>query len=433
MAANDIIGKHVFDVVKSFGHSVKLFTLKGKYTMDPLDAAHIYLKDLGSMLIIDPNKVSLYLGRQADYKDLKKMINKMKQVVKKFGYNWRIKQYGKHLIPKDFAYKIEQDTYTMNDLTEAFQKPFGSTKTSYITCESARLIIKHKHEVNEELRGARSRNIQQIFIESNGEKNKLPFTNLTAAKAMLRHVSEGGNIFDNFGNYITETIQNIGNLNKFVKYSIVNNLVNENNQDLVEACNIKKQTMRENLKKIVSKKGYFESLDQFTPVVNEEQDIKDLEEMFTVRTLDKTVSETLPLVAQIASEISESNKRHNLFNNFLTQLEENNILVKQFKNNDPDNPNNFTFETNDLQAQQLINYFAKHVVSEDQRNMLESIALNYPLYDSEQKNSIIQNILGKIQVNEENNPKDLTERMINKLKKDVNNLVDESVFFAIEK
>ena len=65
--------------------------------------------------------------------------------------------------------------------------------------------------------------------------------------------------------------------------------------------------------------------------------------------------------------------------------------------------------------------------------MLESIALNYPLYDSEQKNSIIQNILGKIQVNEENNPKDLTERMINKLKKDVNNLVDESVFFAIEK
>ena len=191
--------------------------------------------------------------------------------------------------------------------------------------------------------------------------------------------------------------------------------------------------MRENLKKIVSKKGYFESLNQFTPVVNEEQDIKDLEEMFTVRTLDKTVSETLPLVAQIASEISESNKRHNLFNNFLTQLEENNILVKQFKNNDPDNPNNFTFETNDLQAQQLINYFAKHVVAEDQRNMLESIALNYPLYDSEQKNSIIQNILGKIQVNEENNPKDLTERMINKLKKDVNNLVDESVFFAIEK
>lgn len=431
MAANDIIGKHVFDVVKSFNHAVKLFTEKGKYTVDPLDAAHIYLKDIGSMIIIDPEKVSFYLGRQAEYKQEKNMINKMKNIVKKFGYNWRIKQYGKTLTPKDFAYKIEQDTYTMNDLTEAFQKPFGSTKTSYITCESSRLIIKHKNEVNEELRGARSRNIQQIFIESNGEKNKLPFTNLTAAKAMLRHVSEGGNIYDNFGNYISETIQNINNLNKFVKYSIANNLVNENNQDLVEACSYKKKNMRENLKKIVSKKGYFESIEQFTPVVNEEQDTKELEEMFTVRTLDKNVADTLPLVAQIANEISESNKRHNLYNNFLSQLEENSILVKQFKNNDPDNPNNFTFETNDLQAQQLINYFAKHVVAEDQRNMLESIALNYPLYDNVQKNNIIQNILGKIQVNENEKPKDLSENVLGKLKKNVDKLVDESVFFAI--
>ena len=33
------------------------------------------------------------------------MINKIKRVVKKFGYNWRIKQYGKQLTPKDFAYK----------------------------------------------------------------------------------------------------------------------------------------------------------------------------------------------------------------------------------------------------------------------------------------------------------------------------------------
>jgi hypothetical protein len=62
--------------------------------------------------------------------------------------------------------------------------------------------------------------------------------------------------------------------------------------------------------------------------------------------------------------------------------------------------------------------------------MLESIALNYPLYDSEQKNSIIQNILGKITVNEQDKSKDLSESMINKIKKNVNAMVDESVFFT---
>jgi len=430
MAAQDIVSKHVFDIIKSFSHSVKIFTDQGKYTIDPLDAAHIYITNLGSMIIIEPESVKMYLGRQADYQDVKEMINKIKKTVKKFGYKWQVKQYGRHLVPKDFAFRIKQDTYTMNDLNEAFQKPFGSTKTSYITCESARLIIKHKTEVNEELRGSRSRNIHQIFIESNGERNKLPFNNLTAAKAMLRHVSEGGYVYDDFGNYITETIKNINSLNKFVKYSVTNNLVNENSQDIIEACASKKHKMRENLKKIVTKKGYSESKENFVPTISETQDTSELEEMFTVRTIDETVADTLPLVAQIAQEISESNKRQNLYNNFLTQLEENSIIVKKIKNNDPDNPNNFTFESNDLQAQQLINYFAKHVVAEDQRNMLESIALNYPLYDSEQKNSIIQNILGKITVNEQDKSKDLSESMINKIKKNVNAMVDESVFFT---
>ena len=207
-------------------------------------------------------------------------------------------------------------------------------------------------------------------------------------------------------------------------------VVNENSQDIIEACASKKHKMRENLKKIVTKKGYFESKENFSPTLSETQDTSELEEMFTVKTIDETVADTLPLVAQIAQEISESNKRQNLYTNFLTQLEENSIIVKKIKNNDPDNPNNFTFESNDLQAQQLINYFAKHVVAEDQRNMLESIALNYPLYDSEQKNSIIQNILGKITVNEQDKSKDLSESMINKIKKNVNSMVDESVFFT---
>src|SRR5210317_2076016 len=104
MAAKDIVSKHVFDIIKSFSHSVKIFTDQGKYTVDPLDAAHIYITDLGSMIIIEPESVRMYLGRQADYNDTKEMINKIKNTVKKFGNKWQIKQYGRHLVPKDFAF-----------------------------------------------------------------------------------------------------------------------------------------------------------------------------------------------------------------------------------------------------------------------------------------------------------------------------------------
>ena len=47
--------------------------------------------------------------------------------------------------------------------------------------------------VNEEQRGARSRNISSIFVENaEGERFKYPYKHLNGARAMARHVSHGG-------------------------------------------------------------------------------------------------------------------------------------------------------------------------------------------------------------------------------------------------
>jgi hypothetical protein len=77
---------------------------------------------------------------------------------------------------------------------------YGTHKTSYQRIGNARLAIKHTQPINVESIGGRSQKIGAIYIESpEGERFKYPYRHLAGARAMARHVSEGGNAYDDFG------------------------------------------------------------------------------------------------------------------------------------------------------------------------------------------------------------------------------------------
>ena len=60
----------------------------------------------------------------------------------------------------------------MSDVMKEGLSPLeGSSRTSRQTLENVRLIVKHRNAVNEESRGARSRNISAIFVEKYGSLN----------------------------------------------------------------------------------------------------------------------------------------------------------------------------------------------------------------------------------------------------------------------
>jgi len=70
---------------------------------------------------------------------------------------------------------------------------YGTTKTSFQTVGEARLVIKHSAPVNPAVAGGRTHRIESLFIESSaGERFKYPIKHLNGARAMARHVSEGG-------------------------------------------------------------------------------------------------------------------------------------------------------------------------------------------------------------------------------------------------
>ena len=75
----------------------------------------------------------------------------------------------------------------------------GTAKRSYENLDKTRLIIRHSGKVDETVPGARSRRIDSLYIENeDGERFKYPLTHLAGARAMMRHVANGGRPHDEF-------------------------------------------------------------------------------------------------------------------------------------------------------------------------------------------------------------------------------------------
>jgi hypothetical protein len=121
-----------------------------------------------------------------------------------------------NLNKRDYKFLANNRT---GDETMAESKMYGTTKTSYQRIGNARLAIKHLAPINTESATGRTQKINAIFIESpTGERFKYPFKHLSGARAMARHVSEGGTAYDDFGKHIAGLSEEISKLRKFNQY-----------------------------------------------------------------------------------------------------------------------------------------------------------------------------------------------------------------------
>ena len=122
----------------------------------------------------------------------------------------------------------------------------GTAKRSYENLDKTKLIIRHKGKVDETVPGARSRQIQSLYIENeDGERFKYPLTHLAGARAMVRHVANGGRPHDEFGQHIIQTSEDIAKLNSFSRYVGNKDQLNDNAGDIIEQTKMKLENLRE--------------------------------------------------------------------------------------------------------------------------------------------------------------------------------------------
>ena len=155
---------------------------------------------------------------------------------------------------KDFT-KLKHGMRVMNTVNEnIFESYYGGKRVSYNkAAEGAKLKIRHSKKLEET--DPRYRFVEELFVEtSSGERFKLPFKNLNAAKAMVRHVSEGGTPYDAFGQHIHNMVKEMNSITHFVRKH--NRNLDEDVITLVTDAKNRRSEIKRNLKSLSSKRGY---------------------------------------------------------------------------------------------------------------------------------------------------------------------------------
>jgi len=288
------VAERVFNLLTGLGYNVKGYNTEGKLVIDPTEAERILVDDPNILIRLDRQNEELKLSVGSEVDD--KVRLQLKDIADEYLLNFDFRKFGKKLKAKSEQRDIAQKAGTdMGDVMEGFGAMTGSSKTSYQPLDNIKLVVKHKNAVNEESRGARSRNIHSILIQRGDERFKMAENNLKAARAMARHLQMGGDVHDTIGTSITEMASEQRKLREFVKYVRTAKLVNEDNSEYVDLAVENINNIRNTLDKLCGVKTYANAVEQVEDRQSAQvlEDDIDLESKFVQTHFDDRVANAM--------------------------------------------------------------------------------------------------------------------------------------------
>jgi hypothetical protein len=309
MAINyDTIASEVFNQLAGAGNEVIAYDDTGKRVLDTDKARRFYSINNKMMVIInqDEKAIQVKFGPSSNKGLVDKFVTALKNsdngIAKKYILGVDVMPYSN----KDIEPKV---------MAESLSAAMGSVKTSYQQTEGARLIIRHRNPVNEEVRGSRSRHIKALFIEnSQGERFKYPFEHLLAARAMTHHVAEGGTPYDELGSKIVSLSEERERLLKVARY-IKSNGLQEQAGDV-------NSVVKGRLDEIKSVLGRYNP-DSLRKDVYEEDatEVDSLKEKLTKNVFDESIQDMLPKLGGYLRAYNQRQAAQESFDQLQQQVE----------------------------------------------------------------------------------------------------------------
>lgn len=320
----EVIAQDIFDKVRSRFSNLEMGDENGNVTSDPKNSRFfdfdfaIEGNNLGrvSISINERGALKLYYGQGilegSDgitqglwYEFLKEMRFFAKRRMLRFDTRDITKG---NLNKSDFQYLATTGSKE-NNMNES-AKMYGTPHKSYRKLENTRLVVKHSKAVDEGTPGSRSRNIEALFIENQeGERFKYPFIHLAGAKAMQRHVANGGVPYDPAGKAIMGLSEKIAQLSAFKRHASRHDGLNSESHSIIERANMKLESLKKECD-MLSRQGYYESWkENFVPIEESTEidlvTLEDYKAKFTVKHFDESLLDVFPLLHSIMSENSE--------------------------------------------------------------------------------------------------------------------------------
>ena len=332
MDAINNISTDLFYKVRSRFQGLKLGNETGEITINPEDARFFdfdYQENKNaighvSISLAEPNSMKVYFSTgiteamdDGQKKNWYGFLKELRMFAKRRLMAFDTRDIAKdNLDRRDYEFlsqyskpKNQQNTVA-NPVGESIMSEsalYGSKTVSYQKLMDTRLIIKHSQAVMDDAApGARSRNISGLFVENqDGERFKYPFIHLAGARAMQRHVANGGVPYDDIGKSIVTMSEEIAQLKSFGNYVVRNDLMNSDTNNVVERSAEQLNRLREQIK-AMSKQGHYEQYrESFQAQTQEEvpqEFVEEFTEKFTVRNFKEDIKNVFPVLYRLMKE-----------------------------------------------------------------------------------------------------------------------------------
>jgi hypothetical protein len=321
--------RKLFDLLISRDFDPEMLDSSGRPAPDPAEAEIFSFdfraksgKDYGTVVIMlgNDNDLEIYcsdnVGRSMegdDKNDWFAFLEQLKNFATRNFMSFGIKNLNR------LRYSMQGQAAIKEGLFESWT---GNRTTSWNgAATEARLMIRHKKTIGEG--DARFRHIESLFIETaDSERYKLPFTSLTAGRAMLEHVRQGGRPYDPRGNHIAEMVTELAVLNRFRRAN-AGQIFEGDTQQLVEQVQEYQTNLQKNLKSLATRTGYKTYFESWSPAEISEQDvvIESLKSLFVKQSIDTRIESALPLLAKIQQQ-GTAMKEANIFEAWAERLTE---------------------------------------------------------------------------------------------------------------
>ena len=314
----DSIAEELFNHIRSRFPSIEIGNASGEIVDEPRQARFFEFEyetggnKLGKMnATIDPadGLVLMYSKDFTEDSNIQKdswfdFLKSMRTFAKKRLMNFEVRDINRsNLTKRDYKFLATNRT---GETTMAESKMYGTNKTSYQKIGNARIAIKHNAPINVENLKDRTKNIGAIYIESaDGERFKYPYKHLSGARAMARHVAEGGNAYDDFGKYISGMSGELANLRKFKQYMNRSSVMAESLGEYMGIVNERIASVKKTVQNLQKQSFYTEAFEEFIPIEETqvpEEVANNWIDQLTIKQFNEELKNVFPYIYNLVSE-----------------------------------------------------------------------------------------------------------------------------------
>lgn len=328
----DKIAEALFEKIRSRFEDVSLGDEKAQATAAPEKARFFnfnYVSEDGeefgniTVSIIDNDSLKIYFSKnisekldQSQLKEWFSFLHEMRKFARRNLMTFDTRDINRsNLNIKDIQQVTHADsTFDSNDVKVNESRLYGTPKHSFENVGTARIRIVHTESVNPEVRGSRARHINAIYVENAiGERFRLEHNKLSGARAMARHISEGGNPYDEVGTHINSMIKEMNELGRFVRGMRRRTFEDAVATDMMEAAVGYYNQMHKQLNHLKSPRAYRTFIENFEPQAQQldEVDLNEIKERFVKKIFDDRMEPALPHVYK-AYQLQEQYKQTQL-------------------------------------------------------------------------------------------------------------------------